>query len=408
MNLLRIIASMDPASGGPCQGIRNAIPELEKKGVHNEVVCLDDAASSFLTKDPFKIHALGPGKGPWNFNKKLIPWLIHNLGRFDAVIIHGLWLYHSYAVHKAVGKFRRLQIHAETKKPVPRVFVMPHGMLDPYFQRSRERRFKAIRNWIYWKLVESSVVNDADGLLFTCQAEVRLARESFQPYFPKREINVGYGIQPPPEYTNAMTEAFLQKCPRANGDAYILFLSRIHEKKGVDLLIQAFSRVVAERNREKLQPDIKLMIAGPGLDTPYGQLMQELVIKNAEIKDLVLFPGMLTGDAKWGAFYGCDAFILPSHQENFGIAVAEALACGKPVLISNQVNIWEEIERSGGGLVEDDNADGTWKLLNCWLNLPLEEKTKLQERAIGTFHHYFHIERATQQWLESISMNQQA
>ena len=78
---------------------------------------------------------------------------------------------------------------------------------------------------------------------------------------------------------------------------------------------------------------------------------------------------MLTGHAKWGAFYGAEAFILPSHQENFGIAVVEALACGKPVLISKQVNIWHEIIEGGGGLVEEDTTAGTLRLLESWQRL---------------------------------------
>ena len=90
MNILRVIASMNPASGGPCQGIRNSIPELEKIGIHNEVVCLDDPREQFKTKDTFKIYALGPGKTPWCYSNKLIPWLKENLMRFDAVIVHGL------------------------------------------------------------------------------------------------------------------------------------------------------------------------------------------------------------------------------------------------------------------------------------------------------------------------------
>jgi hypothetical protein len=72
---------------------------------------------------------------------------------------------------------------------------------------------------------------------------------------------------------------------------------------------------------------------------------------------------MLSGAAKWGALYGCEAFVLPSHQENFGIAVVEALACGKPVLISDQVNIWREIVEDGAGLVEGDAEEGVEKLL---------------------------------------------
>ena len=75
---------------------------------------------------------------------------------------------------------------------------------------------------------------------------------------------------------------------------------------------------------------------------------------------------MLQGDAKWGAFYAAEVFALPSHQENFGVAVAEALACGTPVLISNKVNIWQEIAEDGVGLVEEDDLEGTTRLLERW------------------------------------------
>ena len=100
---------------------------------------------------------------------------------------------------------------------------------------------------------------------------------------------------------------------------------------------------------------------------------------------------MLTGDAKWGAIYGCEAFVLPSHQENFGIAVVEALACRKPVLISNQVNIWREIESSGSGIVADDTEIDTHQLLIQWLNLSTDEKQLMGQRARDSYETYFQM-----------------
>ncbi|MFN3590544.1 MAG: glycosyltransferase, partial [Spirosomataceae bacterium] len=188
-----------------------------------------------------------------------------------------------------------------------------------WFQRAPSRRWKALRNEVYWALVERQVVNEADGLLFTCQQELELARTTFWGYRPKQEINVGYGILPPPACTEEITQAFQHPRP------YFLFLSRIHEKKGVDILITAYQNLRKE-NPTLAIPD--LVIAGPGLESTYGQKVQELV--QDAYKENISFVGMLSGDSKWGALYGCDAFVLPSHQENFGIAVVEALACGKP------------------------------------------------------------------------------
>lgn len=396
---------MDPAYGGPGQGIRNSIPELEKLGLHNEVVSLDDPAATFLGKDSFPIHAIGPAKGPWSYGEKLMPWLLDNLSRFDLVIVHGLWSYHGYAALKALNQLKRSEIMSKAKRKTPKLFVMPHGMLDPYFQKAPDRRLKALRNWIYWKVIESRLINEADGILFTCEVELLLARLPFSPYSPAREINVGYGIQVPPPYTQDMRNSFLEKCPQVSNSSYILFLSRIHEKKGVDLLIEAYVDFVKKRNTSPQSPDQRshLVIAGPGLDTSYGQRLLQLVHQTDVIKGLVHFPGMLSGDAKWGAFYGSEAFILPSHQENFGIAVAEALACGVPTLISNQVNIWREIQDGGAGIVSDNTLAGTKQLLVQWDNLTPSEKDQMRKSSIQVFNKYFAIGPAAQRLAEAIS-----
>ena len=404
---------MNPSCGGPSQGIRNSIPELARLGVHNEVVCLDDPGAPYLSNDTFPIHAIGVGKGASNYNAELIPWLLGNFSHFDAVIVHGLWLYHSHAVQKALKLYkRRLLTGGQNKSKTPKLFVMPHGMLDPYFQKTPNRRFKAVRNWIYWKLIECRVINQADGIFFTCEEELLLARTTFWPYKPKLEINIGYGIPNPSAYTSILSNAFLARCPEVKGRPYFLFLSRIHEKKGVDLLIKAYTALLAANLEaesylaycntasRKVGPFPAggvlpvLVVAGPGLDTAYGRQIRRLAA--ALPAAAVYFPGMLTGDAKWGAFYGCEAFVLPSHQENFGIAVAEALACGKPVLISNQVNIWREIAAGGGGTVEDDTLPGTQRLLQGWCRLTQDQKQAMSNCALATYRQHFAIEGAAQ------------
>jgi glycosyltransferase involved in cell wall biosynthesis len=380
MTILHVIASMNPVSGGPCQGLRNSIPELEKFNIHREVVSLDDPAEAFLGNDPFIVHPMGPADNAWGYSAKLYSWLVENLDRFDIIIVNGLWQYHVFAVGRALRRLKR------KKKRVPKLYVMPHGMLDPYFQRASHRKLKAIRNWFYWKLVEGPVLNAADGLLFTCEEELRLAREPFRPYKPKRELNVGYGIAAPPQYTGAMHEALISKCPAVRNRPYLLFISRIHNKKGVDILVKAYEQLQVRWKGELPL----LVIAGPGIDTPYGNMIKELVHDNG-LTSSVIFPGMLSGDAKWGAFYGCEAFVLPSHQENFGIAVAESLACGKPVLISNQVNIWREIEDCDGGFVAQDTLEGTLAILEKWVNLDAAQKFKMSDKARECYEQNFSI-----------------
>ncbi|MDN3688865.1 glycosyltransferase [Cyclobacterium jeungdonense] len=379
MIILQVVASMNPYFGGISQGIRNLIPALEDIGIHNEVVCMDDPNSDYLGLDTFPIHPLGPSGILWAYSFKFKSWLKSNLSRFDAVIVNGLWLYPGFAVYKA---------NEQIKGKRPKIFVMPHGMLDPYFQHSESRMLKALRNWFYWKLIERKLIHSADGILFTCEQEMILARETFRPYHPKKELNIGYGIPEPPPYTEEMSAKFLELCPKIKRKNYLLFLSRIHQKKGVDLLIEAYLQLKEQRYNKELP---LLVIAGPGIDTTYGKQLKQLVDQNPMLSDAVFFPGMLTGAAKWGAFYGAKAFILPSHQENFGIAVVEALACGKPVLISNQVNIYREIQEMNGGIVGPDTLVGTLNLLKCWIGFTPEEKQEMGNQAKSCFHNKFAI-----------------
>ena len=388
MKILRIIPSMNPEQGGPCQGIRNSIPELQKLGVVNEVVSFDNPEAEFLADDPFTIHAIGKSKSPWRYNKNLVPWLLAHFNDYDVVVVHALWLYHSYAAIKAIRIFR------ETHAKSPKVFIMPHGMLDPYFQKAESRRLKALRNEVYWRLFENKVINASDGVLFTCEEELLLARTTFTNYKPKKEINVGYGIQPPPAYKSVMKDAFSAKVQHWNGKPHFLFLSRIHPKKGVDLLIKAYLKL-----EKKLGEVPQLIIAGPGLEGDFGKEMQLLAAESSNI----FFPGMLKGDAKWGAFYSGQIFVLPSHQENFGIAVVEALACAKPVLISNKVNIWREIANGNAGIVKEDNEADTYQLLEDWASSTQERKDGMAEAALNVFNKHFTIAQAAKQFLKGIN-----
>jgi glycosyltransferase involved in cell wall biosynthesis len=395
MNILHVIQSMLPANGGPCQGIRNLEGAMHHMGISREVVCLDSPDSGYLIHDKIKIHAIGEGMSPWHYNANLIPWLNANIERFDFVIINGLWSYHSYATWKVIHKLKLKNSGAV----LPRVFVMPHGMLDPYFQVAKERKLKAVRNYIYWGLIENAVINDADGVLFTCETEMQLASGTFKNYYPKKEINVGYGIASPPVYTQSMSTAFKNSCPELEDSPYLLFLSRIHRKKGVDLLINAY---ISLRKFKVFSTRAvpKLVIAGPGLDSKYGKKLKSELDKYPEMKSEIFFPGMLIDEAKWGAFYGCDAFVLPSHQENFGIAMVEALACSKPVLISNQVNIWREVLTSGSGIVEEDTLKGARTMLIKWFELTDAERHKMNKNAFDAFKNFFDINKIAVNFLK--------
>ena len=417
MKILHVITGMDPKEGGVCQAVRNIADALSRVGGYSEVASLDTPDAKFIADDALTIHPLGSSKSSWRYSGKLAIWLEHNLNRFDTVIVHGLWLYPSFAVNRVMKKL----VRKHCTQVFPKLFIMPHGMLDPYFQKAAGRKLKAIRNWLYWKLIENEVISNADGLLFTCITEMELARKSFQPYLPKKEIVVGLGVQDPPEEKASMREAFLEKCPELENNPYLLFLSRIDEKKGVDLLLRAFALIgnrylKNNENSKSIDGDIqeycfrrgrlRLVIAGPGLKTPYGQKIQQMIDSSKFLKSNVYLTGMLQGDAKWGAFYGCEAFVLPSYQENFGIAVVEALACKKPVLISNEINIWKEIQDNGGGVIKDATLKGTIELLNYWTELSQPQKETMGKKAGEAFKKYFAIAPASSRFRNALHFSE--
>jgi glycosyltransferase involved in cell wall biosynthesis len=361
MRILHIIATLNPEAGGPTESVR-VLLSYGPIGYMGEVLTLDDPTAPYLRNVGFPVHALGPTGTTYGFNSKLLPWLRANRDRFDGVVVNGLWQYCGFAAWRALAG------------NTPYV-VFTHGMLDPYFKRAFP--MKHIKKWLYWVPAEYRILRDADRVLFTSKAEKRLAEETFwlhrwNPYV------VPYGASGPAGDPEAQKQAFFEKCPQAKGKRYLLFLGRIHRKKGCDLLIDAFAKIA------KVDPDLNLVMAGPDQQLWSAQL--KAVAEESGIGERVHWPGMITGDAKWGAFFGAEAFILPSHQENFGIAVAEALACGRAVLLADKVNIAEDIAEDGAGLMELDTPEGTLRLLERWIAMSPEEKSEMAERALLCFH----------------------
>jgi glycosyltransferase involved in cell wall biosynthesis len=381
MKILRSIRSVNPEFGGPSESLKQSSAALTQRGHEVEIVTLDDPASEWLGNYPVPVHALGPGWGTYAYAPRLADWLRERHARYDAVIVHGLWQYSGFAVWRALRG---------TATPY---FVFPHGMLDPWFKRAYP--LKHLKKLAYWTWAEYRVLRDAAAVLFTSEEERRLARESFRRYHCRERV-VNYGTGAPEIDLSLARDDFLQAFPHLRGKHFLLFLGRLHEKKGCDILIEALSAV-----RHDMGPEAAphLVMAGPGADEDYLRRLKNLAGADTQ-NSPVTFTGMLVGARKWGAFSAAEAFILPSHQENFGIAVAEALACGTPVLISNKVNIWREIDADGAGYVENDDLAGTTALLKRWVATESAVRAAMKEKARECFARRFEIERATDSLLE--------
>lgn len=365
------MGSANPATGGPIEALLQVSNVMAAMGCSNEMLCLDAPGAPWMTGFPLPIHPLGPGFGKYRYTPKLHLWLRTRARDYDAVIIHGLWNYSS------VGAWRAL-----ADSPTPYA-VFTHGMLDPWFRRAYP--VKHIAKQLFWWTLEGRVLADAQAVLFTTAQERDLARGVFwgQPY---RERVVAYGTADAPEGAERQIVKFRAIIPDLGQRPYILFLGRIHRKKGCDLLLDGFAAIAAKF------PMLDLVIAGPDQTGMRRDLEQRAMA--LEISHRIHWPGMLMGEEKWGAFRAAEAFILPSHQENFGVAVTEALACSTPVLISDKVNICREVATGSCGFVEEDSKEGVVRLLHRFLALDASDREQMRKSARQTFLARFHAQSA--------------
>jgi glycosyltransferase involved in cell wall biosynthesis len=272
----------------------------------------------------------------WPLALPLCRALAREIPRYDVVHIHSLYLSHGVVAGHYCRKFG-----------VPYI-MQPHGSLDP-FLRERHRLRKAV----YELLIERRNMEHAAGIHFTAEEERRLAL----PYIGKsRSFVVPLGIYPE-DYANLPPRGtFRREFPEVGGRRIVLHLGRINFKKGLDVLVDAFSLLAAKRG------DVHLVLAGPD-NEGYGVEIRKRIERHG-LSDRVTFTGTLEGDIKLAALAEADVFALPSYTENFGISVVEAMACGLPVVISKNVNIWREVAAAAAGIATECTGDACGEALN--------------------------------------------
>ena len=188
--------------------------------------------------------SVGPLWARYAFSPRLSRWLRENLGRFDGVVMHGIWTYPGVALRFAARR---------AGKPYG---VFAHGALDPWF--NRKYPLKHVKKLLYWP-VQYAVFRDARAVFFTAESERDLAKASFRPSH-WNSVVVPCGITDPEERgmdAGSQIETFYRRFPELRARRYLLFLARIHAKKGCDLLVEAFAKVAPS------VPEVDLVIAGP-------------------------------------------------------------------------------------------------------------------------------------------------
>jgi len=364
IKILRIIHSLNPAYGGPQNAILGSSIALSKKGFKVDIITSDNKKSNFPNSKKLKIFNIGPGIGEYGFNIKLFFWLLSNRKKYDLFIVHGLWSFYTL-----VSRFLLYK----------RYFVFTHGQLDPFFSLNF---IKKIKKQIYWFLIEKRNLQSSKSLLLTTNEEKKQLSNTYVNTKNIQKKVVGYGIIKTPFNKKKVNTLFFKKFPALKNNKFLLFLGRFHEKKGCDILIKALHIL------KKKDININILLAGP--NNEYKKKIISLS-NNHDLKKNIFWADTIIGDLKWGAINESSAMVLPSHGENFGVSLVEAMSCSKPVLTTSKVNIYKDILDCNAGFVSKDNSKNFSEIIEKFINLNKKKNKELSVNSLKCFNKNFNL-----------------
>lgn len=321
MRVLHVVASVSPSTGGSTNIVKMA-RSLKKHGVETLVVTTVRSGghgdvplgqtTTWRGVDTI-FHDTVPIGGRWGLSPSLRRTLRRVIPSYDLVHVHWLYDYSSLAATREA-----------VRAGVP-YLIAPHGSLDPHLSKKNR-----LGKRIYLSTVGRRLMPDAEAVVFTAEEERRLASYGVRgtEWIVPVGIDTGeFDSLPPPGL-------FRETFPAVTGP-FLLFLGRVSPQKGLDLLLKALRDIHTRR------PDLWLVIAGP--DYREHRAVMERLARDLGVAHRVLFTGLLDHLPKLAAFVDAELFVLPSYAENFGLVIIEALACGLPVVTSDQVNIHQEL-----------------------------------------------------------------
>lgn len=331
MRILHVVPFISPKFGGPSVALTGLARCLTRHGIDTTLLTtnadpdgrLDVPLNQTVFRDggTYVFHNVLSIGGRYGFAPSIVQTLRRTVATYDLVHIH--WLYGFVSIAAA-----RAAIAAD----VPFV-VQPNGSLDPHLRR---------KNWlvkqVYLATVGRPLLTRAAAVVFTCEQERMLAL--YGPRRPEWVIPVGLDGA---SFANLPSRGTFRSAFPAIDGPFLLFVGRLSRQKGLDLLIGAFARLARER------PELWLVLAGPDPDG-FGAHVRALS-EQLGVGDRVVFAGLLSHELKLAALIDAELFVLPSYAENFGAVITEALACGLPVVISDQVNIHRELAAAGAATV---------------------------------------------------------
>ncbi|UCC94673.1 MAG: glycosyltransferase [Candidatus Omnitrophota bacterium] len=359
MKVLHVVPSYIPAYryGGSITATHSLCKALADKGVEVSVFTTNIDGDTVLdvpthhpqNRDGIQVTYYPVSfMRPYCYSRGLSGALKENLKQFNIIHIHSVYLYPTFI---AAYWCRRYQ------KPY---ILNPFGALDPSMIKLKGR----IKKTLYIKFIESRTIKSAQRIhVASAYEKERLYALGFR--VPTAIIPVGLNMSE--SYDACALPDFLEEeYPLLKGKKKVLFLGRLHPKKGCDILASAFKMII-ERTK-----DVYLVIAGSG-SASYLKKIKGL-FRKIGIDRHVFFTGMLLGEKKLSAFYHSDIFVLPSYGENFGVAALEAMAAKLPVVITNCVGLSPDVEEyRAGTVIEPDSLSVATAIMNLLENAPLRE-----------------------------------
>jgi glycosyltransferase involved in cell wall biosynthesis len=329
-SILHIIPYMHPSAGGPPVVVENFIRESNRLGHRSSII----STPSYCHGDPSNLLKRLEQLAPTTFLNflEVVPVLSRtgsakinaHVQQADIVHVHTLWSPLNVSARYACQRQGRPYV------------LMTHGMLDPY-----SLSVKALKKCTYLQLFEKHNIACAQRIIYTTREEERLAALAGLRLPPGELIPLGASASSASR--DDLRARFLARFPQIRGKRTLLFLGRIHPKKGLDRILNCLQSL------KQSIPNVLLVVAGDG-ETHYIRQIRQLV-SALGLDTQVLFAGRLDGEIKWASFAAAELFLLPSRQENFAITVAEAMQMAVPVIISDKVNTWPYVKEARAGLV---------------------------------------------------------
>jgi len=344
MRILHAISGINPENGGPPTVLSGLAAAQVRAGLDVSVVATwvdnpcPEVVAEYESKGVHVTH-IGPARNPMSRHPETAARLDELVRRADVVHVHAMW-----------EEIQHLACRAAQGHGVPYVFT-PHGMIDPW---NMSNGWLKKRIYLLWRMGRN--LNRAAALHFATTTErdavarLRLAPPSIiEPFGLNRDEFAS--LPPPGTFRDSHRDLLANR-------RYVAFLGRLDYGKGLELLIPAFARVAAD--------DTALVIIGPDSHSGYRKTVEDLIDRHG-VRSRAVLTGMLTGREKLAALAEAYCLAQPSFHENFGMAVLEALACGCPAIVSDQVYLHPFITEAGAGAVVPCHVDAVAGELGRWL-----------------------------------------